>query len=386
MIKICIILPKGLPVPAVKGGAIESLMTDIINQNEKLNRADITIASVYDKAAINESKKYKNTKFIYINLKNIKYIFKAIKVRLLNFFGSHQNTYNEMILDKIKKQKFDYIVVEDGAFHSFKTYLKYFNKEQMILHFHHVGGSDKYTDQTYEKFFGVSQFVVDRFKKTSNISKCFTVKNGIDINKFNKKLSSNEKIKIKNKFGFAKDDFVVVYCGRLIEQKGVLELVKAVKSIKNDGIKLMIVGSINFGKKQKSEYLSILNEEIKSSNGKVVLTGYIPNNEMFKYYKSADICVVPSLWNDAAPLVVIEAMSCGVPLIVSKTGGVPEYASVDTIIIPYSRDFVAKIAAAITSVSFDMELLKKMSTSGIKEASKYTTENFYNDFINKIEE
>ena len=115
MKKICIIVPKGLPVPATKGGALESLMTDIIKQNEKVCKADFTVASIFDGKAFTESKNYKNTKFIYIDMNSLKYKIKALKVRLYNLFGLHQNTYNEMVLDQIKNSNYDYIVAEDGA-------------------------------------------------------------------------------------------------------------------------------------------------------------------------------------------------------------------------------------------------------------------------------
>ena len=62
--KVCIILPKGFPIPATKGGAIETLMNDIASCNEAHNKLDITIVSTYEAKALEESKKFKNTKFI----------------------------------------------------------------------------------------------------------------------------------------------------------------------------------------------------------------------------------------------------------------------------------------------------------------------------------
>ena len=73
MRKVCFITSNLLPVPNVKGGAIETIMTNIITEQEKQEKLDITIVSIYDKNAEIESKKYKKTKFIYIK-KNISYI------------------------------------------------------------------------------------------------------------------------------------------------------------------------------------------------------------------------------------------------------------------------------------------------------------------------
>ena len=382
--KVCIILPKGLPVPATKGGAIETLMNDIALSNEIYDKLDITIVSTYEVKAYEESKKFKNTKFIYIDTSKLSFKIKAIKVRIANLFGKHQNTYNECVLDKIKNDKYDYIVVEDGAFHSFRSYLKYFSKNQMILHFHHNGESDKYTDQTFSRFVGVSGFVTNTFKNSSSVKNCEVLRNGIKLDKFKKNITTKEREEIRHKLGFNKDDFVVIFCGRLIPEKGVLELIKAINMIDNDKIKLMIVGSINFGAAAKSEYLNKLEEEINKSD-RIKATGFVLNNEIYKYYKSADIGVVPSVWEDAAPLVTVEIMASGLPLIITKTGGAPEYASNDTIIVPKDNEISSHLKNAILKLYSDAKLRTKMSKSGIEKSKEFTTEKFYFNFVKMLE-
>ena len=55
-------------------------------------------------------------------------------------------------------------------------------------------------------------------------------------------------------------------------------------------------------------------------------TGYIENQKLYRYYQSADIQVIPSLWEEAAGLIAIEGMLSGLPLIITKSGGMIEYA------------------------------------------------------------
>jgi len=380
--KVCIILPKGLPVPATLGGAIESLMTDIADNNEKYKKLNLTIVSTYDEKAYTLSQGYKYSKFIYIDSHTSEYKSKAIKVRIANLFGKHKNTYNEMVLDRIKNNKYDYILVEDGAYHSFKSYLKYFNKDQMILHFHHNGVSDMHTDATYNRFIGVSKFVTDNFKNTSTIEKCDVLKNGVDIARFDKKISPKDKMNIRQSLGFKDDDFIVMFCGRLIPEKGVLELIQAINKIKNHKIKLMIVGSINFGKKKTSDYVKKIDKLVKESKGRIKTTGFINNSDLYKYYKSADLGVIPSMWEDAAPLVTIEIMSSGLPLIITKTGGAPEYVSEDTIIVPKDEKVSNHLKKAIEYLYENEDVRNKMKKSGIETSKNYTTERFYLDFVN----
>jgi len=382
--KICIILPKGLPVPCTKGGAIESLINDIIDQNETQKKLDITVVSLYEKKAERESKKYKNTKFIYVK-NDFEYKLLAIKVRLLNLLGENLNTYNEYVLNRIKKEKFDYIVVEDGAYFSYKSYHKYFNKDKLILHFHHNGKSDAQTDDTFSTFVGVSQFVANTFKKSSTITDIQVLKNGINVDKFNIDISEFENKSIRDKLGFDKDDFVVLFCGRLIKEKGVLELIKAVKGINNNKIKLLLIGSIDFGNNGTSEYLKIIQKEIINSNDRIKMTGYIDREELYKYYHMADIGVIPSICEDAAPLVNIEMMVSKLPTIITKTGGAPEYASPETIIISNDVKLVQNIKVEILNLYNDNIKRERIKNISYEYAQKFNTKNFYNDFVTLLE-
>lgn len=384
VLKICLIVPKGLPVPNVKGGAIETLVTDLINQNEIEKKIDITVCSIYNKEAYNLSKKYKMTNFCYIK-NNLKYKFEAILVRIKNLFGKNLNTYNECVLSKIKHKDFDYIVIEDGAYFSFSSYLKYFSKDKMILHFHHVGKSDINTDNTYSNFIGVSDFVVNAFKKSSSIKNCYTVKNGIDLSKFKKNIAVKEKTEIRKRLGFREDDFIVMYCGRLVKEKGVLELVKAIKEIQNNKIKLMIVGSINFGNIATSEYLNCLNNEIEKCDNKIITTGYIDYKELYKYYKISDVLVVPSIVEEAAGLVNIEAMASELPVIVTNSGGLPEFISDETVVIS-RKNLANNIKESILMLYNNSKKIEKMKNAGKETAELYSTEEFYKKFINCLEE
>lgn len=379
--KVCIIIPKLLPIPCVRGGAIEKLVNDLIDENEKKQKLDITLVSIYDGQAEEESKRYKHTKFIYIK-NDFKYKIKAIWVRLRNLIGRNLNTYNERALDEIKNKEFDYIVVEDGAYKSFKSYLKYFDKNQMILHFHHNGESDKITDETFSTYVGVSNYVANTFKNSSTIKDIVVLKNGLQMKVFDKDIDLKEKEQIREKVGLGNEDFVIIFCGRLIREKGVMELVKAIKSIENPNIKLMIVGSINFADLGTSDYLEELDNEIKSSNGKVVSTGYLDNKELYKYYKSSDLGIVPSIWEEAAGLVVIEIMMNKLPLIVTRVGGVLEYASKESIIIEKDDNLIKSLKREIISLYNDKEKRKNMAEIGYEHAKDFTTEKFYSDFVN----
>lgn len=65
MKKIAIISSCSLPIPAIKGGAVETLIENIVKENENLKKIDLYIISIYDKEASLQSNKYKYSKFVY---------------------------------------------------------------------------------------------------------------------------------------------------------------------------------------------------------------------------------------------------------------------------------------------------------------------------------
>lgn len=384
MRKVCFITSNLLPVPNVKGGAIETIMTNIITEQEKQEKLDITIVSIYDKNAEIESKKYKKTKFIYIK-KNISYIVHSIYYKIINkILKKDYNTYNHFVLKKIKKLDFDYVIAEGGHYESYKEFLKYFNRDQLVLHLHHQGESNDIIDNNFSKLIGVSNFVIEDFKKESKIKNYYLLKNSIPIKNFEKKLDDEEKIKLKEELGLNNDDFVIIYCGRLIKEKGVLELVKAVKKIDNPKIKLLVVGSINFANGGQDSYTEQLSNETKNTN-KIIMTGYIDNSSLYKYYKLADIMIIPSLWEEAAGLVCIEGMICKKPIITTDAGGISEYVSPQTIVVNRNKNFINNLKKEILELYKKQDEFSKIGEENYKYALKFNNENYYNNLHEIIE-
>jgi hypothetical protein len=64
--QIALVLPPYLPVPAVKGGAVETLAQFLVEENEKLREAELLVFSVYDPAAEEMAEKYTHARFFFI--------------------------------------------------------------------------------------------------------------------------------------------------------------------------------------------------------------------------------------------------------------------------------------------------------------------------------
>lgn len=148
--------------------------------------------------------------------------------------------------------------------------------------------------------------------------------NGIDtVNKFNPQLVSLQKTEaLKRQYGIKEDDFVIGFCGRLVRDKGVVELVYALSKLQKKhpekSVKLFIIGEFEQRDALPEEVLRTIRES-KS----VVLSGRIPYADIQKYYTLMNVLVLPS-HRDGLGLAPLEAQAMNVPAIVSKITGCRE--------------------------------------------------------------
>ncbi|QSG87818.1 glycosyltransferase family 4 protein [Bifidobacterium longum subsp. suillum] len=209
----------------------------------------------------------------------------------------------------------------------------------------------------------------------------------MDVAKFQREFTEEDRKAVRARLGFASDDFVALYCGRIIEVKGVLELLKAIQRIDDDHVKLMVVGSPDFAKSSRTPYLDKVQSLVDELGDRVAFTGYVPNDQVHQYSKSADVQVVPSLWEDAAPTVCMEAMAAGLPLLVTRSGGIQEYTTPEcAITVEKDERIVDSLADALRELNGDSRRLESMSQAALLRSRKFTEESFYREFMETIGE
>ncbi len=152
------------------------------------------------------------------------------------------------------------------------------------------------------------------------------------------------------------DKTYLLYVGRLTEIKGVHVLIKAFIGIHSQqpNTRLIIAGSSFFGGAAKTDYEQSLVELARPVSHAIVFTGFMPHEKLRYVYSTADMVILPSVWQDPCPLVVLEAMASGTCLISSAVGGVPEIVknSVNGLLVN-AGDFeqLAKMAVEILANS-----------------------------------
>jgi glycosyltransferase involved in cell wall biosynthesis len=193
----------------------------------------------------------------------------------------------------------------------------------------------------------------------------------VDLNKFRTK-NKEQRTRDRVKLGWMKK-FMVLYVGRLVEEKGILVLLDAA-SRWNKKITLAIAGS---GPLEKE-----INHRLSTINHSVLL-GKIDNDNLPKYYNAADLVIVPSIHEEGFGRVILEALASGTPVIGANRGAIPEAMNenVGRLIEVTSEN----IKVAVEDLYNNRAKLKKLSSRTRKFAEKRYSEKNVEDIITTFE-
>ncbi len=176
----------------------------------------------------------------------------------------------------------------------------------------------------YPNSFGLQEIILKNKYTTKDKLKVIGKgsSNGIDTSHFDPKLFSEEqKQELKNSLGIKPEDFVFVFVGRLVKDKGINELINAFSQIRkfaNSQIcKLVLVGTF------ETELDPLLPETLKEieTNPNIISVGF--QKDVRPYFAISDCLVFPS-YREGFPNVVLQAGAMGLPSIVSDINGCNE--------------------------------------------------------------
>jgi glycosyltransferase involved in cell wall biosynthesis len=142
--------------------------------------------------------------------------------------------------------------------------------------------------------------------------------NGVDLDRF--RPLPKIKQEMRSKLGIPKDATVVLTVRRLVYKNGVDTLIDSANLAikKNPKLFFLVAGK---GPDMASVQTQI--EQLGIENN-IKLTGFVADKDLHLYYNTADVFVLPSKSGEGLPLVALEAMSCGIPVIATNVGGIGE--------------------------------------------------------------
>lgn len=167
-----------------------------------------------------------------------------------------------------------------------------------------------------DRFIAVSQFVADRQHEVNGIpqDRIHCVYNGIDLSRF----AGHAPGRLHELLGIAPTRPVVLFAGRMQRYKGIWVLLEAAEVLARQE-----AGDPLFVFCGDGPDLEALREEAdRRALENVIFLG--KRDDIPELLPSASVAVVPSIWAEAFGLAVVEPMAAGVPVVASRTGGIPE--------------------------------------------------------------
>lgn len=199
-----------------------------------------------------------------------------------------------------------------------------------------------------------------------NENKTKVIKLGVDLSRFRRKKSTPKNL-------------TLLFVGRLVEEKGILDLYEAFKRAR--GKKLEIVGTGPLGSKIKQ---LVKKDGLRSS----VIVENKTYSEMPEVYQRADIFIMPSrrtkTWEEQYGMVLIEAMASGLPIIAYNTGAIAENLGSAGILI--KENDLNDLSRQIGRLIEDKNLRFKLGTMGRKRAQDlFDSQKFSKEIANLYE-
>jgi glycosyltransferase involved in cell wall biosynthesis/GT2 family glycosyltransferase len=171
----------------------------------------------------------------------------------------------------------------------------------------------------------------------------------------------------------------ILYVGTIEPRKNLIELLSAFQLLKDKKYphKLVIVGKL--GWKNKDFYNALNNHKYSDD---IVCTGYVPQEMLASIYSHATVFVYPSLY-EGFGFPVLEAMSCGVPVVTSNSSSLTEIA--DGNCLHYQLGSAIQLTECIEKIITNSVFAQELSNKGKKQSEKFTWDNCAKEFLEALD-
>ncbi|PGS50367.1 glycosyltransferase family 4 protein [Bacillus sp. AFS041924] len=354
--RILMVCTENLPVPPVLGGAIQTYIAGSLPYLSKVH--DITVLGVNDPSLPD-----------YETIDGVDYVRVPGKVLEL---------YREGVVQYIEGQQFDLIHI--------------FNRPRLVLPIRKVAPNAKITLSMHNDMFNIGKIAVDEanlvLEEVSSIvtvsdyvgnvirelypqsaNKISTIYSGVDSDRFlpgNDSKMINTRNTLRKEFGL-ENKTVILFAGRLSENKGVDRLIRALPTLSKSfkDLALVIVGSNWFSQNNVTDYVAYIRAISKKQDVPIITTGFVSPFEIQNWFAVADLFVCTSLWQEPLARVHYEAMAAGLPIVTTARGGNPE------VIIPGENGLIVEnpvdpdeFATKISEILSNKTLMKNMGRKG----------------------
>jgi glycosyltransferase involved in cell wall biosynthesis len=199
--------------------------------------------------------------------------------------------------------------------------------------------------------------------------KFFPVRHFVDNARFARQAEAARinRTQLRSRWGIDQEPVVFLFAGKFIDKKRPMDAIRAIELLhaKRLAVHLLMVGD---GRLRPS-----CEQYSKNKHLPVSFTGFLNQNEIAEAYACSDVLVLPSAYAETWGLVVNEAMSCGLPAVVSdRVGCAPDLVKPDTTGSVFAAMDVGALTRAMTAYAEDVSLARQQGARAAKYVESYS--------------
>ncbi len=223
----------------------------------------------------------------------------------------------------------------------------------------------------------VSEFLAKEIQRRLDrpFPRLFAVQNGVNTERFQPRAEPIDEAAVP----------LVLFVGRVLPEKGPDLLLRAAQKVFQSGrkFKVRIVGSSNFNAKDPiTPYQQELFRLAEPLGAAVEFQPFVDRAKVLEEYRAASLFCVPSNWDEPISLTISEGMACGLPVIASRRGGIPEVGG-DAVLYFQPPD-VDTLAEHLTTLLDSPEARSEWGVRARQRSLEFSWENQYRKLIQSL--
>lgn len=354
---ILMICTEKLPVPNIRGGAIQTYIDGVSSLLSKHHR--ITILGRTDPALPNDEV-VNGIRYVRVESEGLLETYATGVIQFLTATQEHYDIiqiYNRPLLvlpvRKAAPRSRIILSMHNDMFHPFKIAA---SEGNAVL------------EQT-ERIITISNYIgeaiIDYYPQAAG--KIKPIYSGVDLNRFAPWMESQSALRdresIRAEYNLTNKK-VILFVGRLTRNKGPHVLVRAMSEINHSDAVLVVVGGTWFSDNSVSDYVAYVRALAERSPLPVITTGYVQAQDVHRWFNAGDVFVCTSIWQEPLARVHYEAMAAGLPFLTTARGGNPEIVKNNNGMLINNPEDPREYAQKLNTMLSDLNNSRKMGLNG----------------------